>query len=178
RPKGSIKVPLIILGVLSLIAGFVEIPHSWGHFTPFSDFVTTALPQVQLAEGMASSETILQIITGIIALIGVYLAWQFWLKKPQPVYRFKTTGFGKGLYHFLFKGWMFDQLFDVLFVRPAVWLSKIDKHDFIDRIYGGIGGLNLLLNKSFSRTQNGFLSWYLFGIAFGAALAFTIILFL
>ncbi len=174
----SIKIPLIVLGILSLIAGFIEIPHSWGHFTPFSNFLDKALPQVQIAAGMESKEAILQIITALIALLGVYLAWQFFLKKPQPAYRFKTAGFGKGLYHFLFLGWMFDQLYDTLFVRPAVWLSKIDKHDFTDRIYGGIGNLNLLLNKSFSRTQNGFLSWYLFGIAFGAALAFTIILFL
>ncbi len=178
RPKGSIKTPLIVLGVLSLIAGFVEIPHSWGDFTPFSDFVTTALPQVQLVEGMESSETMLQIITAIIALVGVYLAWQFWLRKPQPVYRVKTTGLGKGIYQFLYKGWMFDQLFEAVFVRPVVWLSKIDKHDFVDRIYSKIGALNLLLNKSFSRTQNGYLRWYVFGIAFGVVMAVTIILFL
>lgn len=176
--KNRIKIPLIILGVLSLIAGFIELPHSWGHFTPFSDFLNTALPQVQLAQGMESRETVLQLITAIIALLGVYLAWQFYLKKPQPLYRFKVTGFGKGLYRFLFLGWMFDQLFDALFVRPVVWLSKIDKHDFVDRIYGGIGDLNLVLNKSFSRTQNGYLRMYLLGITFGAVVALTIILFL
>ncbi len=176
--RNNIKIPLIILGILSLIAGFVEIPHSWGHFTPFSDLLDTALPQVQIAAGMESTEMILQIITAIIALSGVYLAWHFFLKKPEAAYRFKTSGFGKRLYRFLFLGWMFDQLYDTLLVRPTVWLSKIDKHDFVDRIYGGIGNLNLLLNKSFSRTQNGFLRWYLFGIAFGAVLAFTIILFL
>lgn len=176
--KNRIKIPLIILGILSLIAGFIELPHSWGNFAPFSDFLNTALPQVHLASGMESKEIMLQVITAVIALLGVYLAWQFYLKKPQVLYKFKMTGFGKGLYRFFFLGWMFDQLFDLIFVRPVVWLSKIDKRDFVDRIYSGVGDLNLVLNKSFSRTQNGYLRWYLFGIAFGAAVALTIILFL
>ncbi|HEX5554908.1 MAG TPA: NADH-quinone oxidoreductase subunit L [Chitinophagaceae bacterium] len=176
--KNCIKIPLIILGILSLIAGFIELPHAWGNFAPFSDFLNGALPQVQLISGMESREIILEVITAIIALVGVYAAWVFFLKKPQLAYRFKTAGAGKGIYRFFFEGWMFDRLYDLIFVRPIVWLSKIDRRDFVDRIYGGIGQLNMVLNKSFSRTQNGLLRWYLFGVAFGAALLLTIILFL
>lgn len=174
HPKNRIKIPLIILGILSLIAGFIELPHAWGHFTPFSDFLTDTLPQVQLAAGMESKEVLLQIITAVIALLGVYIAWQVYLKKPRPAYKFQETG----LYRFLFKGWMFDQLYDMIFIRPVVWLSKIDRRDFVDRIYSGIGDLNLILNKSFSRTQNGYLRWYLSGIVLGMVVVLTIVLFL
>ncbi|HRN73840.1 MAG TPA: NADH-quinone oxidoreductase subunit L, partial [Ginsengibacter sp.] len=47
KPGMPIKVPLIILGVLSLVAGFIELPHSFGHFQPFSNFLNTILPASQ-----------------------------------------------------------------------------------------------------------------------------------
>lgn len=174
RPRMSFKIPLIILGVLSLIAGFIEIPDAWGHFTPFSDFLSQTLPAVHIAEGMESKEILLQIITALIVLIGVFITWQVYVKKAKEKYAFQQTA----LFRFFAKGWMFDQLYDVLFVRPIVWLSKIDKHDFIDRIYGGVGNLNLKINEIFSRTQNGSLRFYVGGLTLGAIIALTIALLL
>lgn len=176
--KNRIKIPLIVLAVLSIIGGFIELPHSWAEFHLFSDFLSGTLPSVEFAEGMLSKEFLLQVITGVTAIVGVYLAWHFWIKKPEPVANFKKSGFGGGLHQFLHKGWMFDQLFDAILVNPIVWLSRIDKRDFIDRIYEGIGNLNIAINKSFSRTQNGILRWYVFGIAIGAVLVVSIIIFL
>src|SRR5699024_5252560 len=177
-PKASIKLPLIILGILSLIAGFIEIPHAWGHFTPFSDFVNNALPSVQLAAGMESKEMMLQIVTAVVALLGVFIAYRIYVKKPKVAYNMKSRGLGKAIYHFFYLGWMFDQLYDIFIVKLVVFFSKIDKRDFIDWLYEGVGTLNLGFNKIFSRTQNGFLRLYICGIAFGAALVLTIILFL
>ena len=34
-PGMAIKIPLVILGVLSLIAGFIELPHNFEHFYLF-----------------------------------------------------------------------------------------------------------------------------------------------
>lgn len=178
KPKMAIKLPLIILGILSLIAGFVEIPHNMANFHPFSNFVNNTLPEVQTVANTAVSEGVLQMITGIIALFGVFLAWQFYIKKPQPIYRFKQTSFGSSLYMFLLKGWQFDRLYDVIFVKPLVWLSKIDVRDFIDYIYTGIGRLNLVMNAAFSRGQNGNVRTYLYGIALGAVIVLTIIMIL
>lgn len=176
--KATIKIPLIVLGILSLIAGFIEIPKSWGNFEPFSNLIQKAMPSVTLVAGMENKEVLLEVITGIIALLGVYLAWQFWVKSPKVVYRFKTTALGKGINHFLFRGFMFDQLYDLILVKPVVWLSKIDRRDFVDRIYEAIGKLGLLLNKIFSKTQNGYLRWYVCGIVLGMVVALTIILFI
>lgn len=177
-PGNRIKIPLIILGVLSLIAGFIELPHSFGHFAPFSDFINTLFPKVQLLSGMENTEVILQISTAVIAFLGVYLAWQFYIKKPQLLYRFKASDFGKRIYTFLFSGWQFDWLYDTLIVNPVVWLSKMDKGDFIDKFYGGLANLNLFFNKSLSHTQNGNVRTYVLGVAFGAVIVLTIILFL
>lgn len=173
-PKLSFKIPLIVLGVLSLIAGFLEIPDAWGDFSPFSNFLNQIFPTVHLIPGMENKEIILQIITGLAVLIGVYLAWYIYVKKAKKSYAFEQTT----AYRFFFKGWLFDQLYDTVLVRPIVWLSKIDKHDFVDRIYEGIGALNLSLSKIFSRTQNGSLRLYVGGLVLGAVIALTIALFL
>ncbi|HLR37795.1 MAG TPA: NADH-quinone oxidoreductase subunit L, partial [Chitinophagaceae bacterium] len=122
-PKASIKIPLIILGILSLIAGFIEIPHAWGHFTPFSDFVNNALPSVQLAAGMESKEMMLQIVTAVVALLGVFIAYRIYVKKPKVAYNMKSKGLGKAIYHFFYLGWMFDQLYDIFIVKLVVWFS-------------------------------------------------------
>jgi len=174
RPKMSFKIPLIILGILSLIAGFIELPDVWGDFTLISDFLGGTLPVINIIPEMERWEILLQVITGVVVLIGVYITWQIYVKKRKESYAFEQSG----LFNFFFKGWEFDWLYNTLVVAPAVWLSRIDQHDFIDRIYGGIGHLNLGLNKVFSRTQNGYLKIYLGGIAVGMIVALTIVLFL
>ena len=175
-PGNRIKIPLIILGILSLVAGFIELPEWMGHFAPFSKFLNTALPAVSLANVAGSTETILLIINVLFALLGIWLAWQFY-KKPQLLSSLQT-GAGKRLSNFLFTGWKFDWFYDHVFVKPVVWLSRVDKTDFIEKIYGGIGGLNLWLNKVFDRTENGNIRWYTMGVALGAVITLTIILFL
>ncbi len=172
KPRMNFKIPLIILGILSLIAGFVELPHAWAHFTPFSDFVNETLPAIHLPEGIASKEIMLQVITGLVALIGVFIAWRIYGKNQKESYAWEQSG----LYGFFFKGWMFDQLYDAVLVNPIVWLSKLDKHDFIDKIYGAIGDINLGINNLLSRAQNGRLRFYIGGIALGAVVALTIAL--
>jgi NADH-quinone oxidoreductase subunit L len=176
QAKNRIKIPLIILGVLSLVAGFIELPRSWGRFTPFTDLLEKVLPPVRLAAGMEAKEVILQVVTAIVALLGVWVAWLFFLRKPAMAYRLKRAG--RGVFVFLSEGWMFDRLYDLLLVRPVVWLSRVDTRDFVDRIYEAVGSLNVLLNKVFSRTQNGYLRWYVFGVAFGTAVLLTLIIFL
>lgn len=178
KPGKAMLLPLIILGVLSLIAGFVELPHNIAGFHVFSDLLHTTLPAVALDANPGAGEGTLQIVTGIIALLGVYLAWQFYLKKPQALHQLKNSSFGASLYEFLLKGWQFDKLYNALIVKPWMWISRVDTHDFIDFFYTGLGRLNLVMNTVFSRGQNGNVRTYLFGIALGAVIVLTLILIL
>ena len=175
-PGNRIKIPLIILGILSLIAGFIELPEWMGHYAPFSKFLNTSLPAVSLAGITGNTEMLLQSINVIFSLLGVWLAWQFY-KKPQLLSSLQT-GAGKRLSNFLFGGWKFDWVYDHVLVRPIVWLSRIDKIDFIEKIYDGIGSLNIWMNKVFNRTENGNIRWYTMGVVLGAIITLTIILFL
>ena len=50
HPGKLMTTPLIILAVLSIVAGFIEWPHNLIHLTLFSDFVEKVLPATLLKE--------------------------------------------------------------------------------------------------------------------------------
>jgi NADH-quinone oxidoreductase subunit L len=72
----------------------------------------------------------------------------------------------------------FDWLYDRLFVSPVVWLSEIDKEDFIDLFYSGIAAVTGFMHSVMTRTQTGRLRWYVMAISIGVVLVVTIILYL
>lgn len=175
QPGMAIKIPLVVLGVLSLVAGFIELPHNFGNFQPFSNFLNTVLPPAVISSAPIISEAVLQTVAAVLSLVGAYMAWAMYGKREATVPQYATPA-GRSLYQFLYDGWKFDQLYDNLFVKPMVWFSRVNKNDFVDFIYKGIGKANLAINASFSRTQNGKLRFYLFGLGVGAFIILTIIL--
>jgi NADH-quinone oxidoreductase subunit L len=174
KPGKLIKIVLIVLAILSLIGGFIEIPETLGNFPIFTDFINITLPAARLTNDSISTELVFQLITALTALLGVYLAYIFFLKKPELIKGFRESD----LYDFWFNGWGFDWLYDKVFVIPAVWIAQINKNDFVDKIYSGIAWLTGLGNHSLSLTQTGKLRWYAMGIVLGAIITITITIFL
>jgi NADH-quinone oxidoreductase subunit L len=73
-------------------------------------------------------------------------------------------------------GWGFDWLYDKLFIRPFVWLTRANKEDVIDSLYDGIAGISRIFYSVLSDTQTGNVRWYMTGIAFGGVIAIAIVL--
>lgn len=165
-----IGVPLIILAILSLIAGFVELPESMGSVHLFSRLLDAVIP-VSVASHEGSSEVLFQLLAAIISLSGIYVAYLLYYRKSSLAQSFDKSR----IHHFFYKGWQFDKIYDFLFVRPVVWLSEIDRNDFMDFISRGIGRLTLLFNDLLSITQNGKLRWYVMGLAVGIVCILTMI---
>lgn len=174
-PGMRITVPLMILAVLSLAGGFIELPHTLGHFTLFSDYLSPLLPAVTLKEGIETTEWTIQLITAALALGGVYFAYILYVKQPQLSDEIKSSTFE--LHQFWFRGWDFDALYNLMFVRPFVFLSRINKNDVIDQFYTGLVQITEYFNSAFVKTQNGILRWYVMSIVVGAILILTISLF-
>jgi NADH-quinone oxidoreductase subunit L len=174
KPGTLVKIPLVVLAVLSLIAGLIELPETLGNFPLFTDFVNLTLPPVNLIHAGNNTELIFQLITAFTALLGVYLAYLFFLKKPELSKGFRESA----LHDFWFNGWGFDWLYDKVFVVPVIWFAQINKHDFIDKIYTGIAWLIGLGNHLLSLTQTGKLRWYAMAIVLGAIITITITVFL
>jgi NADH-quinone oxidoreductase subunit L len=171
-PGKTMTIPLIILAVFSVFGGFVELPESIGNIHLFSSLVDNTLPAVVVNE-TGHSEIVFQLFSAIIVLAGIYLAYTVYLKKPALSESFSHSRLNR----FFEKGWGFDKLYDVIFVKPVVWLSEIDKDDFFDWLNICISRLALLMNRLLGITQNGKLRWYLMSFTIGIALILTYLIY-
>jgi NADH-quinone oxidoreductase subunit L len=169
----GMTIPLIVLAILSLVGGFIELPHTLGHLELFSDFLAPVLPAVALHDGVTTStEWIIQSITMVLSLSGVYLAYYFYLKKPELPDQIKRSV--ESLHHFWFTGWGFDALYNTLFVRPFVFLATVNKRDVVDNFYALLVSSTNFMHDVFARTQGGILRWYVMGIVIGTILILTL----
>ncbi len=167
-PGKTMIIPVVILAALSLVGGFVELPGTMGNIHLFSDLVDNSLPKVVVVDS-GKQELLFQLLSALIALAGIYLAYIVYRKKPALAEPFEKSR----LHDYFEKGFGFDKLYDTVFVKPVVWLSEIDKKDFFDWFNIGLSRLVLLLNRLFSMTQSGRIRWYLMSLAIGITLILT-----
>ncbi len=169
----SITIPLVILAVLSLVGGFIELPHTLGHLELFSDFLKPVLPAITLRDGASTNtEWIIQVVTALLSLSGVYLAYYFYVKKPELPHQLKRSV--EGFHYIWFTGWGFDALYNTLLVRPFVFLATVNKRDVVDKFYALLVSSADFLHDVFARTQGGILRWYVMSIVIGAILILTL----
>ncbi len=177
RPTSLIRIPLIVLAILSVIIGFIELPHSLGNVRIFSDFVNTALPDTEKAKLGQEAEVVFQIVCAAISLIGIYIAYVLFLRRRQHVEDLASHGSTATVHRLWFSGWGFDWIYDKLFVRPFVWVARTNRSDVTDLVYRGLAGLAQVFHSILSVTQSGILRRYAMGIAIGGALAIAIMVF-
>jgi NADH-quinone oxidoreductase subunit L len=170
QPGRIMSVPMVFLAVFSLIAGFIEWPGSMGHVQLFSGFLNKVLPGVTLSHENVS-EIFFQLLAALFTFAGIYLAYLAYLKKPALGESFDHSLPGDLFY----KGWRFDRIYDTLFVKPVIWLSEINKNDFIDIFNTSLARLALFLNSTIRLTQNGKLRWYVMGLVIGIVFILTIL---
>jgi len=170
-PGKLMTVPLIILAFLSITAGFIEWPHNLAHLTFFSDFVQKVLPETVLRDGLPA-EIIFQGIAVIATLGGIYFGYLLYYHSGGVKWQQSPTF--SALRNFLFSGWRFDDFYEVAFVKPFKFITRINKSDVFDKIYNGIASLNIKLNQLLSISQNGSLRWYAVGVLIGILFILTL----
>ncbi len=177
-PGMRITVPLIVLAFFSTVAGFIELPHTIGDFTLFSNFMASVLPAVTVLDYSLGTEFLLQVIATLSVALGVYIAYSLYIKKPSTVDTLIASPPRKAVYTFWSSGWGFDWLYDRVFVQPIIFVSRINKSDFIDSFYNAIAFGTEVLHRIFTKTQTGKVRWYAMAIVFGAILVITLAVFL
>lgn len=176
-PGIRLQVPLIVLAVFSLVAGFVELPETLGNRPIFSQFMESTLPTLEYVRGNARAELVLQIMAAVVSIAGIYLAYLLFLRRRALGEGVVHSTVGALLGRFWFAGWGFDWLYEQLFVKPFVWLARVNKDDLIDAFYDGVAKLNEVLHGLLARTETGKVRWYMTGIAFGAIVAIAVVVF-
>jgi len=171
-PGQWIKIPLVLLAIFSLAAGFFETPHSLGHVTVFSRFIGSTLPSLAGGSmgGSPGTEILLQSLAATLVLLGLLLAYALFLKKRALLDELSKSPVGARIHRFLSTGCGFDALYEFVIVAPFAGLVRFLKVDWVDSIYRGVGVTNQILHHVLSLTQNGLLRWYTTGIAAGAVI--------
>jgi NADH-quinone oxidoreductase subunit L len=132
-PK-SMTVPLILLAVLSTIGGWVAAPHLIGGPDLFRNFLdpvfrayapASAITNEGAAEASESAGiTLLHALTGwpvIIALLGLLVAWWFYIKQPDMPKKLAQSL--RGPYALILHKYYVDELYNAAIVQPLLWIS-------------------------------------------------------
>jgi NADH-quinone oxidoreductase subunit L len=150
------------LALLALIGGVVQIP---GVDSGITRFLSTTFADSHLAthEPSTSSAWIGLVIGAAIAVVGIAIAYRIWVREPGLATRARERV--PAVHNFLVNKWYFDELIDVLVVRPALMLGRLTE-SVLERVVvsGGLTGGTVAAVRAGSaavrRWQTGFLRYY------------------
>jgi NADH-quinone oxidoreductase subunit L len=157
--------PLVILAALSICGGWIGIER-------FAAFLSPSVGARAADTGGAQLELILSIVAVAVALIGWYIAYVFYLRKPQQPAELAAalpTG-----YKVLANKYYVDEFYGATVVKPLIVISTYILGWVVDKaILGGaawlIGGIATFSGTLLQRWQSGNLRSYAAWLAAGAA---------
>src|SRR6187401_3189729 len=172
-----IVAPLIFLAVGSIVAGypFKEL-FAGEHVGEFFRESLKFGPENHILHDMHSLPFWITILPTVMMVIGFQIAYQFYIRRPDiPV---EIARQQEPLYRFLLNKWYFDELYDLIIVRPALWLGRVLWKGGDGFIIDGLGpdGVSarvLDVTRNVVRLQTGYLYHYAFAMLIGAAAFIT-----
>jgi len=179
---GSMTFPLVVLAILSVVAGVIGLPHV---FKPeasllhlFDHWLEPSLDMETAAHITATETYGLMGTATVVAVIGIALAAWLYRRGPSPqVDRFAATEPGHALYEASKHKLWVDELYDRIIVRPFNWLADA-LFGFVDRflidtvLVNGSAYVVGLFGRLMRWIQNGQVQRYMVGLILGAALIF------
>ena len=179
----TMTVPLIVLGILSIIGGWIGIPHVIGHAIGdipnlWENWLKHSITVPKLEHAEASTEWALMGISVFLASASAYLAYHFYIQAPEKPA--KIADKMKGVYELVYNKYFVDEFYFASIINPLVNLSKniwyyvdvnvIDKSTYLvaDVVRGG-GSLVRSM-------QNGNIQQYAMYIALGVVVTLSFIL--
>ena len=172
----TILVPLGLLSLGAVLAGFVyheafigpeEGARFWGHSIAFDAHLAHAAHTVPLWVKLSASTAM---------LTGLAIAFYAYIRNTAFPAAF-VGQFGV-IYRLLLNKWYFDEIYDVLLVRPSLWLGRLlwkrGDEGTIDR-FGPDGAAAFVLagTRLTARIQTGYLYTYALVMLLGVAAATT-----
>ena len=170
-------IPLGFLAAGSVLAGlpFKEIFAGRGVEGFFRESLTFAKTNHVLEE-MHHVPLQVGVLPTVMMVIGFVIAWQFYIRRPDiPVELARQHDV---LYRFLLNKWYFDELYEVIFVRPTKWLGRLlwkGGDGWLIDGFGpdGVSARVLDVTRNVVRLQTGYLYHYAFAMLIGAAAFIT-----
>ena len=174
RPGKWMLAPLIVLAAMSVVGGFVEMPSTLGNVQWFSSHLEPVFGR-GVAEGEpGGSPLTLQLVSGGVSILGIFVAYVVFHLRPGISAAIARGPIGSRLGRFWLGGWGFDWVYQLLFVRPVVWIARVNRDDIVDSFFDAVAYAFRLLHRGVSLTQTGNLRWYAAGVALGAIAIFAL----
>ncbi len=169
-------VPLVILAIGALFAGYVGLPHILGT-NLFAQFLEPVFGEHHLE----ISETLEWMLIGIstaAALIGIFIALRFYASGSQTPAR--LVAYYPWLYAVLKNKYWVDQVYDYLFARPGRWLSNAFWTDVDGRMINGFAdGLGNAFRSAGQRVrslQGGYARGYALAMLIGIVVVIAVVI--
>jgi len=177
----SMTVPLIVLAVMSVIGGFVGVPHVWGGHNEIEKFLEPSVgaPAMHVAgeasdapaESDPTAERLFSLYAVLAGFSGIGFAYYAYVAKPDTGRRLSEKF--HGAYQVLLKKYYVDELYDVLFVHPINWVSRaflwhVVDSGVIDGTANGLADGAQAVGGVAKRIQSGLIRSYAAWIVIGA----------
>jgi NADH-quinone oxidoreductase subunit L len=174
------RLPIILLAIGSIFAGFpfreIFVGHGVEEF--FRDSVKM---NPHILEDMEQMPHLLGWLPFVMMAGGFLVSYLFYIRRPYlPVELAKQQPL---LYNFLLNKWYFDELYDLIFVRPAKWIGyflwKVGDGKIIDGLGpDGVSARVLDVTRNAVKLQTGYLYHYAFAMLIGVAGFITYFMFM
>ncbi|MBR1281818.1 NADH-quinone oxidoreductase subunit L [Bradyrhizobium sp. AUGA SZCCT0177] len=164
-------VPIGVLAAGSILAGFPFKELFAGHGV--AEFFRESLKMhPNIIEEMHHIPAWIAYLPTVMMVVGAYISYVFYIRRPYlPV---ELANQHPMLYQFLLNKWYFDELYDLIFVRPAKWIGHFlwKKGDgYVIDGFGpdGISARVLDVTRNVVKIQTGYLYHYAFAMLIGVA---------
>ncbi|MGH6889531.1 MAG: NADH-quinone oxidoreductase subunit L [Rhizomicrobium sp.] len=172
----TMLLPLFVLAIGALIAGGI-----FAHLFIGSDskgFWHGTIAAVTGRAPASATELPVWVEFGpfVLTIVGFLIAWYYYILHPElPPLMAKRRGL---LYTFLYNKWYFDELYDVLFVRPAFWIGRLFWRGGDGRVIDGLGPNGVAARvldatREAVRLQSGYVYHYAFAMLIGVVVLAT-----
>jgi NADH-quinone oxidoreductase subunit L len=164
-------IPIGVLAAGSILSGFPFKELFAGHGV--EEFFRDSIKMnPHIIEDMEHMPALLGFLPFVMMVLGLGVSYLFYIRRPYlPVELARQQPM---LYQFLLNKWYFDELYDLIFVRPTKWIGrflwKVGDGYIIDG-FGpdGVSARVLDVTRNVVRLQTGYLYHYAFAMLIGVA---------
>ena len=167
----SMTLPLIVLAVCAaLVGGYFEVTYGFAGFLKQTPSIAYLSHHVH-EHGHGGFHWDVMLTSSVIALAGIGLAMAFyWPDRRAAADRTRRAAEAVGLYRLSRDKFYFDEIYQLLFVWPALGVARasywIDR-EVIDRAVNLVGRIPPTLGAGLRPLQNGLVPFYAVGMVLG-----------
>jgi NADH-quinone oxidoreductase subunit L len=162
--------PLVVLATGAMIAGWLL--HTWFIGADWQQFWNGAIfngPHNEVIENIDHIPWLLEQLPLVLGVLGIGLAYVMYIANPLLPVRLAERF--APIYRFVLNKWYFDELYNVIFVQPAIRLARlfwqVGDVTIIDGVPNGLAELTTDGSKQVVKIQTGSLAVYAFVMLIG-----------